>query len=56
MEFLVLLIVTLGATLFAVSVTTVILRVLFHLMEGSLVKVAHGHAGGPLTVPNSVNG
>jgi hypothetical protein len=56
MEFLVLLIVTLAATMFAVSVTTVILRVLFHLMENSLVKVARGHAGRPLTVADSVNG
>ena len=56
MEFLVLLIVTLGATLFAVSVTTVILRVLFHLMEGSLWKLARGNVDALPAPVRSVNG
>ena len=56
MEFLALLIVTLGATMLAVSVATVILRVVFHLMEGSMVKLARGSANGPLATPRSVNG
>ena len=56
MEFLILMIVTLGATILAVSVATVILRVLFHLMEGSLMKLARGNARGPLPAVRSVNG
>jgi len=56
MEFLILLIVTLGATFLAVSVATVTLRVLFHLMEGSMVKLARGSAHVPLPATRSVNG
>ena len=56
MEFLILLIVTLGATILAVSVATVILRVFFHLMEGSLVKLARGDARMPVPATRSVNG
>ena len=56
MEFLILMIVTLGAVILAVSVATVILRVLFHLMEGSLMKLARD-AHGPLPAAvRSVNG
>ena len=55
MEFLSLLIVTLGATILALTVATVILRVLFHFMEGSLVKLARD-ARVAVPATRSVNG
>ena len=56
MEFLILMIVTLGAVILAVSVATVILRVLFHLMEGSLWKLARGNVDALPAPVRSVNG